>query len=237
LKGQLDLPARDLATAIGERLSELPGRFRRLAPELARHEYTADLLADFPEYVRLLSTYTRSGTEHDQAVLRSYLPGGAGQYLIIGSELMLSMLGGDGGGSEAQVASTATKEPVTIAEKLEKIASLSFPRDTLEVSIQLLSKEMGSEIVILGGDLQLDGITKNQSFGIDEREKPCKKILEQILRLANPDKTATGTQDVKQKLVYVVKPAEGGGPETVFVTTRAQAEKRGDKLPPEFVVK
>lgn len=237
LGGQLDLPPTDLATAIKDRMSELPAHFRRLAPELPRHEYTFDLLADFPEYVRLLSSYTRSGTEHNQAVLRSYLPGGAGQYLLVGTELTLSSLGGDGGGAASTVAAVETKEPVTIAEKLDKIGSLSFPRDTLEVSIQLLSKEMGTEIVIIGADLQLDGITKNQSFGIEELNKPCKKILEKILTLANPDKTATGPNDEKQKLVYVVKPGEGGGPETVYVTTRAQAEKRGDKLPPEFVVK
>jgi len=238
LGGQLDLPPADLAAAIRTRMTELPARFRRLAPELARHEYTADLLADFPEYIRLLTAYTRSGTEHNQAVLRSYLPGGAGQYLVMGTELTLALLSGNGGGSSGTTAvSTPEKEPTTIAEKLEKKASLSFPRDTLEVSIQLLSKELGSEIVIIGGDLQLDGITKNQSFGIDVRDQPCKKILEQILLLANPDKTATGPNDVKQKLVYVVKPAEGGGPETVYVTTRAQVEKRGDKLPPEFVAK
>ena len=36
------------------------------------------------------------------------------------------------------------------------------------------------------------------------------------------------------KLVYVIKPAQSGGPETLYITTRASAAKRGDKLPPEL---
>ena len=39
------------------------------------------------------------------------------------------------------------------------------------------------------------------------------------------------------KLIYVIKPKEGGGAETLYVTTRAAAEKRGDKLPPELEAK
>ena len=235
LGGQLDLPPTELAEQIHGRMSEIPGQFRRLLLELNPPEYAANLLADFPEYVRLLSSYTRSGTAHDQAVLRSYLPAGAGQYLMMGSELTMALLGGSGG--PVAVASAEPAEPQTVEEKLEQKASLSFPRDTLEVSLQLLSKELDTEIIIIGADLQLDGITKNQSFGIDLRDKSGKEILTEILRLANPDKTATGAADPKQKLVYVIKPKEEGGEKAVFVTTRAQAEKRKDELPSEFQVK
>jgi hypothetical protein len=79
---------------------------------------------------------------------------------------------------------------------------------------------------IVGGDLQLEGITKNQSFGLDEKDKTVGEILRKIMLLANPD----------GKLVYVIKPAQPGGPETLFITTRAAAAKRGDKLPPELEV-
>ena len=36
------------------------------------------------------------------------------------------------------------------------------------------------------------------------------------------------------KLVYVVKARQPGDEEMVFITTRAAAKKRGDKLPPEL---
>jgi hypothetical protein len=35
------------------------------------------------------------------------------------------------------------------------------------------------------------------------------------------------------KLVYVIKPRDGGH-EALFITTRAAAKKRGDALPPGF---
>ena len=77
---------------------------------------------------------------------------------------------------------------------------------------------------IEGKDLQLEGITKNQSFGLDERDKPADEILRKVMQLANPD----------GKLVYVLKPLEPGGKDVVFITTRAAVAKRGDKLPPEL---
>ena len=102
--------------------------------------------------------------------------------------------------------------------------SLSFDKDTLEKTMDLLAKEIDTEIVIVGSDLQLEGITKNQSFGLDEKDKTAGEILRKIMILANPD----------GKLVYVIKPAQPGGPETLFVTTRSSAAKRGEKLPPEL---
>ena len=75
---------------------------------------------------------------------------------------------------------------------------------------------------ILGGDLQLEGITKNQSFSLDERDKTVDDVLRVILAKSNSD----------GKLVYIVQ--EKDGEEWVAITTRAAVAKRGDKLPPGF---
>jgi hypothetical protein len=84
-----------------------------------------------------------------------------------------------------------------------------------------LSQEIGVTISIQGADLQLEGITKNQSLvNVDERDQPAADILRELLKLANPD----------GKLVYVIKPDEHGA-ETIWITTRAAATKRGDTLP------
>jgi hypothetical protein len=74
---------------------------------------------------------------------------------------------------------------------------------------------------IMGGDLQLEGITKNQSFGLDERDKTADAILRIILAKCNPD----------GKLVYVVHVKHGV--ETIDITTRAAAAKRGEKFAPK----
>ena len=107
-------------------------------------------------------------------------------------------------------------------EKLAKKLTLTFAKDNLERSIQMVSDETGVPMEILGGDLQLEGITKNQSFGLDEKDKTADEILRVILAKSNPD----------GKLVYIVK--EQAGEEWVFITTLAAVAKRGDKLPPAF---
>jgi len=84
----------------------------------------------------------------------------------------------------------------------------------------MIADEIGTPMDIIGPDLQLEGITKNQSFGLDARDKPAREVLMDILAKANPD----------GKLVYIVRPEDGV--ETILVTTRAAVEKRGDKLPP-----
>jgi hypothetical protein len=111
-----------------------------------------------------------------------------------------------------------------MAQRLKHVTSLTFARDTLERAIQLLADDIGVQAEILGPDLQLEGITKNQSFGLDEKDKPAEEILRDIMVKANPD----------GKLVYVVKPRQPGGEEELFITTRAAAAKRGDPLPADL---
>lgn len=231
--GSLDIAPQELAEQMHERLEGVPKQIRMLIFAMQPYPYSAGILAEFPEMIRVFAAFTRVGTEHDQAVLRSYLPAVAAHNLIMGIELAMSQHAGSGPGAAPVVA--ANNGPKTIKEILDKKTSLSFPRDTLERALNMFGEEIGANIEILGGDLQLDGITKNQSFGIDLRDQPARKILEQILVKANPDKTVTSPSDPKQKLVYVIK--EKGGKETIIITTRAQAQKRGDKLPEAFVVK
>ena len=63
----------------------------------------------------------------------------------------------------------------SVAEKLKQVTSLGFARDTLEKAIQMLADDIGVKYEILGSDLQVEGITKNQSFGLDEKNKPGRR--------------------------------------------------------------
>ena len=168
-----------------------------------------------------LDEFTRTTTEDRQALLRAYLPPAAAHNFILGAELALLE-------SEAPRVAAAgpaeTVKPKTTQNALEQKISLSFAKDTLEHCLQLLATEIGVEIVILGSDLQLEGITRNQSFELNERDKPAGEILRAVLAKANPE----------GKLIYVIKAKAPGQPEAIFVTTRAAAAKRGEQLPPEF---
>jgi hypothetical protein len=185
-------------------------------------QYGKLILVRFPQMIRTLFDFTRAGEDHRQAVLRAYLPSNAGHNLVMGTELALFEQ--PGGASGVAVKTPAPAKPTGPAEALKQKISLSFPRDTLEKSMEMLGKEIDTEVIILGSDLQLEGITKNQSFGLEERDKPAEEILLTVLKKANPD----------GKLVYVIKPKDGGK-DAIFITTRAAVEKRGDKLPPALV--
>jgi hypothetical protein len=139
------------------------------------------------------------------------------------------------GESTTTVESPGDAKPSTIEERLAAATSLSFTKDSLERALELLAEDIGVEISLQGADLQLDGITKNQSLALDLRNRPAREILLEILLRANSDRTATGPTDPRQKLVYVIQPDQAGRPGRIIVTTRTAAEKREDRLPDVFL--
>ena len=209
-----------------DRLGRLPKQVSQYVRELNLSQYSEPVLWEYKDRLQLLDKYARAGVDGKQAVLRAYLPAIAAHNLLLGAHLALLENTGAGPRTAAPPVAQTPQTPQTIAEKLKTKTSLSFPRNTLEMSLNMLADDLGIEIEILGGDLQQEGITKNQSFGLDERDQPAGDILRKIMLLANP----------AGKLVYVIKPQAGGG-EVLQVTTRAGVEKRGDKLPPELETK
>ncbi len=217
--GTADKTPDALASQLANRVRSLPDLVEDGLSRLNLHPYARKLLFRYPGQLRVLAENTRSDVEDDIPTLRCYLPSVATHNLLLASEITLAEQPGLAGSSVA-----ANDKPVSIADMLQKKTTLTFPRDTLEKSLQMLLDDVGVKYEILGGDLQLEGITKNQSFGLDEKDKSAGEILRKIMLLANPD----------GKLVYVIKPKAPGGPEMLFITTRASAAKRGDKLPPEL---
>lgn len=227
-----EITAKRLAALIDSRLGKWSNDLQLAVLDLNPAPHGRRVVAQLPAMTRLLSQYARFGAAHNVAIVNAYLPATAGQNLLAGSELMLAQLSAGAVGSNRTTV-TPAPQAVRIAEKLRQPASVSFARDTLEMAVAYLADEIDAPIVILGADLQLEGITKNQSFGMDATEKPAGAILLDILTKANPDKTAIGPTDPKQKLVYVVK-QDIQSVETIYVTTRAAALKRGDKIPAVF---
>lgn len=204
-----------------ERMAKLPEAAASGLAALDPQPYGKKVLLRYPEMLRVLAEFTRAAAQNDQAVLRCYLPAQAAHNLLMGSELALAEAASSPAG---RAAGAAAKQPESVAQKLQHVTSLIFTKETLERALQLLGDDIAVEIEILGGDLQLEGITKNQTFGLDEKNEPAREILRKIMSQANPD----------GKLVYVVKPRAPGAEEMLFITTRKAAEKRGDKLPPEL---
>ena len=235
---KLENPTEKVSQILTERVAQIPDRVEQYVVNLNAQPYGRLVIARFPEMLRKLAAYTRSGFDRDHATLRCYLPGVAGHNLLLAADLTLAE---QPGGSPAANAVAATSEVnlpatfVSVKDRLAKATSLKFARDTLESALDQLSQDIGVPIVIRGADLQADGITKNQSFGIDLADIPAGEILVEILRLANPDKTATATNDKRQKLVYVVE-RQPDQTEQIAITTRAKAAERKYELPAPFRV-
>jgi hypothetical protein len=227
----IDTRAHRLADQLAGRMDELPVRLESLLLSLDVQPYGQRLLFRLPEMTRAAVRYSRHGFEEGHAMVRTCLPITAGHNLLMAGELALV----EPLRNSAAAVPVSHSEPQTIEERLAATTSLSFARDTLETALQLLAEEMGVEIRINGEDLRAEGITRNQSFGIDLIDRPGSEILGEILRLANPDKTATGLDDPRQKLVYVVRKEASGRPAGLVVTTRAAAAGRGETLPDVFL--
>ncbi len=212
-----------VASGLRDRVKALPDAVKDFILSFNSSPYSRKILYEYPAMLQAAVDQMHVGTADGHAVLQFYLPDIAAPNLAFGSYLTLLERPGGGAVGPVAVAQPAANEPKTAAEILaQKKITLSFARDTLEKTMEYIAEEIGVPIQIIGADLQLEGITKNQSFGLDEQNKPAGEILRNVMKLANPD----------GKLIYIIK-KEGEG-EVIFVTTRAAAARRGDAIPPEL---
>jgi serine/threonine protein kinase len=215
-----DPPARVFAPKLAEEVEALAGAVEAYCAMLDPSPYGRVLVMRLPAMLRTLVANMRVGVEGNGVVINAYLPRHAGHNIALAAELALSQTPG----AVASVAAGPT-QPLAATDalgKLQKKVTIVFAKDTLEMAIQMVSDEVGVPMEIVGTDLQLDGITQNQSFGLDAKDQTADEVLRVILGKANPD----------GKLVYIVRKADGV--EKILITTRAAVEKRGDPLPPVF---
>ena len=105
-----------LSDDLARRLKAVPTSVENDLDGLNLHPYGRKLLRRLPEWMRLLSEYTRSGVDQEQPVLRCYLPSIAAPNLLMGTELALAEQPVQGGAATAG----SPKKPLTIAEALKK---------------------------------------------------------------------------------------------------------------------
>jgi hypothetical protein len=231
----LTVPSRWLATTLRTRVAEGATNLDAAIDAERWSEYGRGVLTKFPTMVEKLAQMSRRGEADKQAVVRAYLPAPAGHNLLMGAELLLTQAQyNDAQHAHADVGMAPQKEGgATIDQRLAKVTSLTFPKETLQRALELLAEDVGAAIEIDGAALRAEGITQNQSFALAERDKSAGEILIAILQRANPDRTATGPGDPRQKLVYVID-STAAGEGRMIVTTRAAAGESGRALPPVF---
>ncbi|MDZ4657397.1 MAG: hypothetical protein SH868_07430 [Bythopirellula sp.] len=213
-------PAHRFAAKLAEQLQSAGQQMAAVLASQPPHPYGQAIEARFPAMLQILSQQTRTSHDKGIALARCYLPPPAGHNLMLASRLRLS------GDSSPLTKATA----LSISDQLNKVTTLSFPKETLEKALEMLAADLEISIRIAGRDLQLEGITKNQTLSLDLRDRPASEILVEVLRRANPDREATSAADPQQKLVYVIRD------DAIIVTTRKAATERGEELPEVFRV-
>jgi hypothetical protein len=239
----LGVSPRWLASTLQQRLDAAAGEVEKYVAAHQWPEYGRRVIERYPAMLRKLAEYTRHGEDNRQAVLRAYLPAVAGHNLMMGAELLLTQAGGGVDRNEVGASPANLVDATTLDERLAARMSLTFPRESLERALELWSAEAGVAAVIDGPAFEAAGITRNQSVELDLRDRPAGEVLVEILRRANPDRTATSAADSRQSVVYIVESAatgnaaaDGVGGSRIIVTTRAAAAERGQPLPTVFAV-
>lgn len=183
------------------------------------------LIARFPKMLQAWTAYLRLGADGKQAVITGLLPKKAAHNLVLASQLAIRDPG--------TVVDTGPKveDPTkwALMKKLSELeVKLVFAQNSLNRVVRELGQEYGFTVELNGGDLEMKGITQNQSFGMNVTEPtPLGKIFEQICFKANIDKTTKSIDEDKQILVFVTDAASN----KVIITTRDKAHMRGDPWP------
>jgi len=215
-------PAAKLAVRFAAQVDALADLVEDACNAITLHPYGKKLVARLPTMVRVLASQSRCAAEGKAVVLNAYLPRPAGHNLVLAAELALEQAAEGGAAAPVAAKGPATAALTGAAAALQKKITLVFARDTLEKSIQMVADEIGVPIEIVGRDLQLEGITKNQSFALEERNTSADAVLRSIL----------AKSDSAGRLVYVVRRRDGV--ESIEITTKAAAAGRGDTVPPGF---
>jgi hypothetical protein len=190
-----------------------------------------------PQMMQYLVNNMRFGLSENAVVANTYLPDAAFPQLVFAGLLAMNT-------STSQGSSTVSipDELLSVEQMLNREMTVSFDQESLEFALEAISTAFQDDLpagnqmpkaVIIGGDLELMGITQNQQVrDFSKSQEPLRSVLTDLVLQANPDKTATGPQDLKQSLIWVV--VDSDGKKEIRITTRQAADRDKYTIPKEF---
>ena len=235
-----------LMTKMSDAIKQWPGWAEGFVVDASPDRSWKLLATRLPQMMRFFIEQTRFGVENDTVVANTYLPGNAASQISLAT--LLAMNTKPGVAAAETVATTGGDKPLSLDEMLDRKMSIAFDQLSLEFAINEVVTEFqqslpaGSKLPpfrLMGSDLKQMGITQNQQIrDFTRTDMPLRAVLTDLVRGANPDKTATGADDPKQALVWALDmEAEVPGGIEILVTTRPAAEQNKYRLPVEFEIK
>jgi eukaryotic-like serine/threonine-protein kinase len=248
MRASLDKEPHALAMELKDRLDKIPGLLEDYFVTLSPPPYWKKLAFRYPAMIRELHNQMRTGVDNETAMVNSVLPAAAGHNLVLGGELLVSTTPGQAVTSAGPATAATSSGPKTIADALQIKTSYSFAQQSLEFAMIELQDDVKSNlkgapfefaIKIIGDDLKLDGITRNQSIrDFKQENQTVADILTALVRKANPVTTVKDPSETDQKLVWLIGPdPDNPARQAVLITTRNAAKAKNYTLPPIFVAK
>ena len=222
-------------------MEEIPQQIEEYFAILNPPPYWRLLANRYPRMVQHLHQQTRIGVEQGHAMINVAMQPTAAHNLVLGGELCLASTPG----AEVVVADTPPSGPQSIDEVLTHKFSVDIPQNDLELAVKdivndvrdtLSSLPFEFNIKIIGPELKLEGITRNQAVrDFKATDKPLSEILTGMVSKANPDPSVKDPSQPAQKLIWVVaEDPDKAGNRIILITTRKDAEEEKYSLPKPF---
>lgn len=231
-----------------DQLAKLPEIAEQFLLGTSPHPSWRALAIRLPQMMRAFSAATRTGVVDGNVVANFYLPPNAAPNILLATMLAANTPPG-ANNSTAQPSTANAPQPLkTIEQLLDARFSVEFTQESLEMASQTVEDQFNSitpkgslplDVILIGSDLQLEGITQNQQIrNFAHTGSTLRQVLDDLVRRANPDQTATELNQEAQKLIWVVAPDPSDpGKQAVFITVRSQAKKKNYPLPDQFAPK
>jgi serine/threonine protein kinase len=241
LSGGLGKDKFTMARTLRERMEKIPQQIEEYFAILNPPPYWRLLANRYPRMVQQLHQQTRIGVEQGHAMINVAMQPTAAHNLVLGGELCLASTPG----AEVVVTDTPQNGPQSIDEVLTHKFSVDIPQNDLELAVKdivndvrdtLSSLPFEFNIKIIGPELKLEGITRNQAVrDFKATDKPLSEILTGMVSKANPDPSVKDPSQPAQKLVWVIADdPDKAGNRIILITTRKDAEEEKYPLPKPF---
>jgi len=239
LASTLDRAPKQLAEDCRSRLGQLPEQVNNYLGQITIDKFWQPVALRFPLMISFLYDQSRVGNVGDTALINFVMPPQAAHNLFLATQLAIEV---PSGGTPGPAISSTNSEKPRLPQILAHTMNFEFPQQSLEFAIRDFGRAVNEslpeavfKVEIVGEDLQLAGITRNQQIrNVSLTQKTVDEILTELVHRANPVRTES-VSDQEQKLVWVVSSASESTGVTLLITTRTAAQENGYELPQQFL--
>ena len=235
LSPRLGQPASQVAQQLREKSVLIPTRVEAHLAAIDLDPYWQRLALRFPQMIGFVCDYVQIQAHKRYVQANAVLPVEATHNLVLASDLAVQ--------APLVETSVATSQRITVKNVdalLDLPTTFAFGQLSLEFALEELQEQVERNaavgfpfsIELRGGDLESEGITRNQQIrDFNVSGQPFRAVLTELLIRANPVPGVIAPNDSNQKLVWYVEKATG----QVHVSVRSVCAERGIRLPKEFL--